>query len=311
MTEKKPNGNRTKRPLNCRAERLGFGHLKLGRLGLVGLLLTASAVAWPANAQDSAAPVVPKTWGRYTLKLSPAPTGSNQVQDQTLSLLDGKKVVQKVSGFFVNAELQPLRPGGLPELVVSSFSGGAHCCTTELIYTQDNGRLENLGILDLGNYDVGFHDLNGDGTRELIVYSDNLAYYDWSYADSPALKTVLGWDGLRLADRTRFYPYVPAQAAAAYLKVAQGLLPLAPEPSSLDSLKSQLSGYFVNMVLAGKGLEAEKVVKVQFFPRAAQLPAWWSAHRNELIGAAYGQPEARMSVSNAPVWPRPDENSSP
>ncbi|GAA4004285.1 hypothetical protein GCM10022631_14040 [Deinococcus rubellus] len=58
-------------------------------------------------------------------------------------------MVQKVNGSFVNAELQPLRPGGLPELVISSFSGGAHCCTTDLIYTQDDGQLENLGVLDL------------------------------------------------------------------------------------------------------------------------------------------------------------------
>ncbi|GAA4004293.1 hypothetical protein GCM10022631_14050 [Deinococcus rubellus] len=140
------------------------------------------------------------------------------------------------------------------------------------------------------------------------MYSDNLAYYDWSYAESPALKTVMGWDGLRLANRTRFYPYVPAQAAATYLKVAQGLL--APELRSPDSLKSQLSGYFVNMILAGKGVEAEKIVRDQFLSKSAQLKTWWTVHRNELIGAAYGQPEARMSVSNASVWPKPDENTA-
>ncbi|WP_407539371.1 hypothetical protein Q0M94_14535 [Deinococcus radiomollis] len=279
----------------------------VGRLGLVGLLLSAACtLSRPADAQATA-PVTPKSWGRYTLKLSPSPTAGTQVGSQTLTLLDGKKVVLKVSGFFVSAELQLLRPGGLPELVVSSFSGGAHCCTTYLIYTQDNGRLENMGILDMGNYGVGFQDLNGDGNKEVIVQSDNLAYYDWSYAESPDLKTVLGWDGLRLADRTRFYAYLPAQNAAYYLKQAREVP--TTDATYFDSLKSMVSGYFGNLILAGKGVEAEKLIMDQFFPRSPLLKAWWPKHRNELIGLTYGQPEARITVSNTAVWPKPDENT--
>ncbi len=53
----------------------------------------------------------------------------------------------------VSAKVQPIRPGGLPELVMSAYSGGAHCCTTSLMYTQDTGRLENFG--------VKFYGLNG------------------------------------------------------------------------------------------------------------------------------------------------------
>ncbi|WP_407570674.1 hypothetical protein [Deinococcus altitudinis] len=279
----------------------------VGRLGLVGLLLSAAFTLSAPAAAQATTPPPPKTWGRYTLKLSPSPTGDNQVSSQTLTLLDGTKAVLKVNGFFVSAELQFLRPGGLPELVVSSFSGGAHCCTTYLIYTQDNGRLENMGILDMGNYGVGFQDLNGDGNKEVIVQSDNLAYYDWSYAESADLKTVLGWDGLRLADRTRFYSYLPAQNAAYYLKQAREV-PTA-DATYFDGLKSMVSGYFGNMILAGKGVEAEKLITEQFFPKSPLLKAWWPKHRNELIGLTYGQPEGRITVSNTAVWPMPDENT--
>lgn len=265
---------------------------------LLGLLLAPVATL----AQD--APQVPKTWGRYTLSLGP----QNKDYTQTLKILDGGRVVQTITDSSVSAEVQPIRPGGLPELVVSAYSGGAHCCTTMLLYTQDNGRLENIGVLDMGNYGVNFADLNGDGTKELVVYSDTLAYYDWSYAVSPALKTVLGWDGLRLADQTRFYSYVPAQEAARNLKDAQDALSKSGD-DDFDSLKSAVSGYFGNMILAGQGKKAEGFITSQLFPKSAALKAWWPLHRNDLIGATYGQPEARLSIFGAPVWPRPDQDS--
>ena len=275
---------------------------------LAGLLLLT---ALPAGAQD--APPLPRTWGRYTLALSPRTQPTDDAPTQTLTVLDGRKVVQRVTAESVSAELQPLRPGGLPELVVSAYSGGAHCCTTTLIYTQDslssqnNGRPENIGVLDLGNFGVDFQDLNGDGTRELIVYSDNLAYYDWSYAATPALKTVLGWDGLRLADRTRFYPYVPAQEAARNLKEAQDMF----APDTFENLKADVAAYFGNMILAGRGSEAEAYVKAQLLPRSAALKNWWPAHRGDLIGFTYGQPEARLSIDVSPSWPKPDPQNAP
>lgn len=266
--------------------------------GLLGLLALSVA---PASAQtlDS---LPPKSWGRYTLNLTPRPSqGQATTPSQTLTVLDGTKVVQRVTAEFVGAGLQPIRPGGLPELVVSTSSGGAHCCTTYLMYTQDGGRLENIGVLDMGNYGVNFSDLNGDGTRELVVYSDTLAYYDWSFAASPALKTVLGWDGLRLADRTRFYPYVPAQEAARNLKDAQEVL----APDNFENLKADAAAYFGNMILAGQGTQAEAVLQNGLFTKSAALKAWWPAHRADLIGATYGQPEARLSIDTSPVWPRP------
>ncbi len=276
--------------------------MKLHRLILPAMLLLTSL---PAGAQD--APPLPNTWGRYTLKLSPRIQPTDDAPSQTLTVLDGSRVVQRVTAESVSAELHPLRPGGLPELVVSAYSGGAHCCTTYLMYTQDAGRLDNIGVLDMGNYGVNFYDLNGDGTRELIVYSDNMAYYDWSFAASLAFKTVLGWDGLRLADRTRFYSYVPAQEADRNLKDAQDMF----GAEDFESLKSGVSAYFGNMVLAGRGREAEALVTGQLFPRSAALKAWWPLHRSDLIGMTYGQPEARLSIDTSPVWPTLDPQNAP
>ena len=160
-----------------------------------------------------------------------------------LLIKDGTRIVLDVTDVDIDMSLHTLRPGGPLELVLTMFSGGAHCCTTSLIYTQDHGTFENIGMLDQGDFPAGYQELNHDGTEEILTYSNNLAYYDWSFASSPAINGVLGWDGQRLADRTRAYAYVPVQAAARYLKELQKELadPADTLEESLEILNSQVT----------------------------------------------------------------------
>ncbi|WP_424949576.1 hypothetical protein [Deinococcus sp.] len=81
------------------------------------------------------------------------------------------------------------------------------------------------------------------------------------------------------------------------------------EAENFESLKADVSTYFGNMILAGRGTEAEKVITEKLFRRSAALCAWWPLHRSDLMGLTYGQPEARLSLFTSPVWPRPDTNS--
>ncbi|GGR05646.1 hypothetical protein [Deinococcus ruber] len=267
-------------------------------------LLLSTAVA-----QSDPPPV--KSWGRYTLQTTPnsLPTDGEYVQG-TLKLKQGNKTLLSIKDDMISTELQPLRPGGLPELVITLFSGGAHCCTTTLIYTQDNGRLENIGRLEQGNYPASFRDLNKDGTKEIMFYSDSLAYYDWSFASSPAIGGVLGWDGLRLADRTRAYAYIPGNLAADYLKQLQAAMKTSSGNTEVDDegIKSQMGGYYANMVVAGRGLEAEKVLNTQIFPRVPKFRTWFTQHRGDLIGATYALTEGRLSIFSGAVYPPPNEN---
>ncbi|MFC4453216.1 hypothetical protein [Deinococcus sonorensis] len=271
--------------------------MTLARLAALTALLLA-----PLSLAQPAAPAPLTHWGRYTLQFTPRPSPDDGTGTARLTLRDGTRTVLTVSEWDVQAELQPLRPGGQPELVVTAYSGGAHCCFTYLMYTQDQGALENLGVLNGTNYGARFADLNGDGTREIIVGLDNLAYYDWSFAGSPGMQAVLGWDGVRLADRTRAYPYVPAQEAARNLERLRNNL-ADPTLEGLEGLAASASGYLDNMLLAGRGVEAERLLQTQIFPKSPALQRWFAAHRGDVIGAIYGQPEARLSILTGPVWP--------
>ncbi|MCP2015591.1 hypothetical protein L1280_002759 [Deinococcus sp. HSC-46F16] len=238
-------------------------------------------------------------WGTLTVTVTPRAEGNIEGEARAV-VRNGNRTVLTVSGWNVAAELQPLRPGGLPELVLSTFSGGAHCCSAYYAFTQDAGRVENLAIIDGGNYGLRFVDLNRDGTKELLFASDRLAYYDWPYAVSPALLTVLAWDGVRLADRTHAYTYVPAQEAARNLG---DLLAGLGKNADLTNLKARLGGYYANMILAGQGAQAEEVLRARVFAKSSALRDWFRQHRSGLIDATYAPAEGRMRVAERTTYP--------
>ncbi|ADV67882.1 hypothetical protein [Deinococcus maricopensis] len=245
-----------------------------------------------ASAANSTAPLA---WGPYTVTVTPRTDAANSTARAVVRR--GNDVVFTATGWNIEAFLEPLRPGGLPELVLTGFSGGAHCCSTYAIFTADTGTPTNLAVIWGGNYGGRFVDLNGDGNREMILGIDSLAYYDYSYAGSPSLLTVLGWDGVRLADRTRAYAYVPAQNAA------RDLARLNPKTGADDeNNRSALSGYFGNMILAGRGPEAEQLLNTRVFPAAPSLRTWFTAHRSDLINATYAQPEGRVRVEQRKTY---------
>ncbi|MFB9993924.1 hypothetical protein ACFFLM_18375 [Deinococcus oregonensis] len=272
----------------------------ISRLACLALALALSPVVAPALAQANP-PATPTKWGTLSLQLTRAPMTDDTLPAARLTLRNGNRTIFTVSDFNVEAKLIPLRPGGQPELVVRTFSGGAHCCSTSYIFTQDTGSVQNIGIIDESNYGFSPVDLNKDGTFELVFILDTLAYFDYSYADSPGLSSVIGWDGIRLADRTRAYAYVPGQEAARELKELQSRMIEFPD---LESLKPRISGYYGNMILAGRGVEAEKVLAT-VLAKSAPAKAWFAAHRTALISALYGEPERRVQTVNSTVYPIP------
>src|SRR5262249_11979550 len=140
-------------------------------------------------------------WGAYTVLVEK--TGKEEFAPERVRILDGSgSVLREIQDQrFIDVSFPELNGGGTPELAVSAFSGGAHCCVTLYYFTQDGG-LRNLLIFDAGNSDISdLKDLNGDGRPELIASSDVLAYFGGlSYADSPGLSLVIGWDGARYVD---------------------------------------------------------------------------------------------------------------
>jgi hypothetical protein len=96
---------------------------------------------------------------------------------------------------------------GFPDLVVSAWSGGAHCCYSSAVYSIAED-VRPVLVLETGNCGPGeFEDLDGNGTREFITCDDQWAYIYCSFADSPLPKVIFSYDASRgtyVVDTPRF-----------------------------------------------------------------------------------------------------------
>ncbi len=97
--------------------------------------------------------------------------------------------------------LDPKTP--LPQVVMTAFTGGAHCCTLTRIATAqapDQWRVLDAGELDGDGY--RFIDIDNDGAMELTSF-DNAFYYAFdSYAASYAPTRIAKLDGSDINDVT-------------------------------------------------------------------------------------------------------------
>lgn len=107
--------------------------------------------------------------------------------------------------------------------ITSFFSGGAHCCTTAILFTNCSDR-ENVFLIDLSHgsmEQVKYLDLKKDGTRQILVKDFSLAYYSpsdklsLSFAASPAVTRLLNFDGIQLK------PDNPNQFSKFYIDMLQ------------------------------------------------------------------------------------------
>jgi hypothetical protein len=101
--------------------------------------------------------------------------------------------------------IRDLDGDGTPEIVFSLYSGGAHCCQTELIYRW-TGQRYRLRTQDFGNPGVAIRDLNGDGLPEFVTGDGRFAYRFTDYADSAWPIVVERYMNGSFVDVTRRFP---------------------------------------------------------------------------------------------------------
>lgn len=110
---------------------------------------------------------------------------------------------QKGSHFYINPASEC---GGLPiagtsitgrhrhQLAVVDWNGGAHCCYTLHIIALD-AHPSLIQKIELGHSTPDFQDLDKDGVFELILSDWTFAYWKVAFAQSPASKVILSFNG--------------------------------------------------------------------------------------------------------------------
>jgi hypothetical protein len=221
---------------------------------LAGVLATLAAVG--AAAEMQRAPIARVTCGAYEA----VPSGVGQSGHPTrLSIQKDGRLLQTISDWWVTrVECADLENDKTPELIVTTYSGGAHCCETLRVWTLEPKAPRRILEYEAGNAG-GFElrDLDGNDWLELLLGDDSFAYFDdLSYAYSPrrfplvACSRATGW-----VDCTRQFPEVLRPALAGYV---DQLAPVGSDDARLQTVKGAALGVLALSVLLGEeeaGLE--------------------------------------------------------
>jgi hypothetical protein len=199
-------------------------------------------------------------WGPYSLVVDAVP-GHTEESDprQVLRLTDASgKLVKEVRGNrFAVVEAVELTGKGGPELHATTFTGGAHCCSTEYYFTRDGGTVRNLLVFDSANGGINGHkDLNGDGRREILAANDAFAYFEGiAYAFSPHVPMTLAWDGTRYTDATAKFP-ARARQEARYYQTEFLKARAAKDELAEETRRALALGYYANLAAVGEEARA-------------------------------------------------------
>jgi hypothetical protein len=155
-------------------------------------------------------------------------------------------ILSDLSGTDVNGD-------GLPDLVVSAWSGGAHCCYSSGVYSVGED-VRPVLALTTGNCGPGeYEDLDGNGTREFVTCDDRWANMYCSFADSPFPRVVYSYDasrGMYVPDTPRFASRYREQLAAALDEAQSWLSESGGQDPGLD--KCRLLRPALGLMYAGR-----------------------------------------------------------
>ncbi len=253
---------------NGACRRSGLGGLVVGFL----FALVTGYAAGPAGAagEDRATlsdvlPQVTLTRDGITAQLSMAyPESNATMKAPKLEIsVGGKRVVdlfgeasgwetpQGTVGFY---EMDPTND--TPEIVFTSYSGGAHCCTQ--VYVMSTNASGAWETIDFGMYDGEggeFSDIDGDGLIEMSTYDNAFLYAFDCYACSTAPMMILTARGGRRTDITREARFEKAHRAR-----------LVSMNAGLNAARTEFSpGFFAGWVaqkaLLGEGYDAWETMK--------------------------------------------------
>jgi len=106
---------------------------------------------------------------------------------QSTIRVDMASAINDLTGSDLNAD-------GYPDLVVETYSGGAHCCFgTQVFSLRPSGAALILKKPE-SNAGGTFEDLNADGISEFVTYDDSFAYQYCPYAAGVLVKAILAYE---------------------------------------------------------------------------------------------------------------------
>jgi hypothetical protein len=123
------------------------------------------------------------------------------------------------SGGQSSVHVLDLEHNGQPDVLLDLYSGGAHCCWIEQIFSFDPGTMTYAATQhDFGDPGEEVVDLRHDGRYEFLTADDWFAYEFTDFAASGLPIQILTFSGRHFFNVTRQYPKLVARDAARWMK---------------------------------------------------------------------------------------------
>jgi hypothetical protein len=117
-----------------------------------------------------------------------------------------------------------LEHDGQPDVVLDLFSGGAHCCSIEEIFSFDPGTMTYVETeRNFGDPGERIADLGHNGRHEFLTADDSFAFEFTDFASSGLPIQILTFSNRRFANVTRSYPKLIAKDAAVWLRAFKSM----------------------------------------------------------------------------------------
>ena len=128
--------------------------------------------------------------------------GKQVIESPLAAIAEG----QGIGGLNISVAIRQLdRASAYPQVVLSGYTGGAHCCTVTVVATSASD--ETWQFVDLGRNDgdggIDVLTLDDDGSSVLVDYNDRFLYQYGSYVGSLRPTRLRKLSGTKVADVTR------------------------------------------------------------------------------------------------------------
>lgn len=186
---------------------------------------------------------------------------------------------------------------GVPNLVVSEWSGGNHCCTKYDVFELGKS-LGKIASIDAGHGDTShFEKQKGEKGLVFVSFDKNFAYWNTSFADSPAPKVILRYceNEYRLADDLMRKP-VPSK-----IKLQQMANTICKQQDWKDNLVPPLLwAKMLDLIYSGNSSSAYKLFDMAWQPGIPGKDEFLREFIKQLEGSEYW-PDIKMMNDGKPV----------
>jgi hypothetical protein len=119
-----------------------------------------------------------------------------------------------------SARVLDLDSNGRPDVVLGLYTGGAHCCFVDQVYTLDPGTMTYIKEEHFfGDAGAAIRDVHHDRHFEFVSTNDAFYYKFASFADSGAPVQIWAFANRRFVDVTRKFPDVIRKDAAQWWRL--------------------------------------------------------------------------------------------